>query len=53
MNLIPAIRGITRVTVEQDTATGLYVIDAAIVVRAESASAALAQLEQAIEGAQA
>jgi acetoin utilization deacetylase AcuC-like enzyme len=52
MNLIPAIRGITRATVEQDTTTGLYVIDAAIVVRADSASAALAQLEQAIAAAQ-
>ena len=43
-----SIRGVTRSTIEQDTTTGLYVIDATIVVRASTASSALAQLESAV-----
>lgn len=49
MDLRPAIRGITRATVEQDTTTGLYVIDATILVRESTAGAALAQLERALD----
>jgi urea transporter len=42
------IRGISRVTVEQDHSTGLYLVNADIVVRASTASDALAQVEQAV-----
>jgi hypothetical protein len=48
VNMTPGIRGINRATVEADTATGLYVVDASIVVRAPSASDALRQVEEAI-----
>lgn len=48
MDMTPGIRGMTRTTIEQDTSTGLYVVSADILVRADTASAALAQLEAAL-----
>jgi hypothetical protein len=51
VNMTPGIRGINRATVEADTTTGLYVVDASIVVRAPAASDALRQIEEAITGA--
>lgn len=48
--MTPGIRGASRLTVEQDTSTGLYVIDATILVRADTASHALALLEAALTG---
>ena len=50
--MTPGIRGITRTTIEQDHSTGLYVVSADILVRAPSASDALAQIEQAIAKSQ-
>jgi hypothetical protein len=52
MNMAPGIRGITRTSIEQDPSTGLYVVDATILVRATTASDALAQVERAIQATQ-
>jgi uncharacterized protein YbaP (TraB family) len=49
---VTGIRGIVRATVEQDTSTGAYVVDATILVRADSAGHALSQLEDAVRQAQ-